>query len=240
MKAHYPEQKQDVEQLIKDHLSLVKKIAWHMHGRVHLSVEIEDLIQIGYYGLVIAAQNYTVKEGASFASYAGLRIRGEIIDYLRKNSNLCRTTIKMHQRSREAEQELRVRLGRDPKSYEIAEYLGIDEHEMMEWEKAFQANNHQSLDTVYDEFSIWFVSEGNSPEEAMNDIELKGLLKDALKSLPEREALVIQLYYVEELNVYEIAEVLEVTTGRVSQIKAAAIKHLRQHISDADNGSMAG
>jgi len=66
------------------------------------------------------------------------------------------------------------------------------------------------------------------------------LLKNALKTLPEREALVIQLYYVEELNVYEIAEVLEVTTGRVSQIKAAAIKHLRQHISDADNGSMAG
>ncbi len=240
MKAHYPEQKQDVEQLIHDHLTLVKKIAWHMHGRVHLSVEIEDLIQIGYYGLVMAAQNYTVKEGASFASYAGLRIRGEIVDYLRKNSNLCRSTIKMHQRTREAEQHLRVRLGRNPESYEIAKHLGIDEHEMMEWEKAFQANNHQSLDTVYDEFSIWFVSEGNSPEEAMNDIELKGLLKTALRTLPEREAMVIQLYYVEELNVYEIAEVLEVTTGRVSQIKSAAIKHLREYINEADNGSMAG
>ena len=86
MRAHYPEQKVDIEQLINSHLDLVKKIAWHMHGRVHLSIEIEDLIQIGYYGLVLAAQNYTPKEGASFSSYAGLRIKGEIIDFLRKNS----------------------------------------------------------------------------------------------------------------------------------------------------------
>ena len=114
MRAHYPEQKVDIEQLINSHLDLVKKIAWHMHGRVHLSIEIEDLIQIGYYGLVLAAQNYTPKEGASFSSYAGLRIKGEIIDFLRKNSNLCRTTIKRQQDVRSAEQELRSKLGREP------------------------------------------------------------------------------------------------------------------------------
>ena len=102
------------------------------------------------------------------------------------------------------------------------------------WEHAFQANTHQSLDTVYDDFSVWFVSPENTPEENINDDELRTLLKDALRTLPEREALVIQLYYVEELNVYEIAEVLEVTTGRVSQIKKSAIRSLRHFLGERE------
>ena len=86
-------------------------------------------------------------------------------------------------------------------------------------EAAFQANTPQSIDSVYDQFSIWFTSSENNPEEDVNEVELRELLKKALTELSEREALVIQLYYVEELNVFEIAKVLEVSTGRVSQIK---------------------
>jgi RNA polymerase sigma factor for flagellar operon FliA len=240
MKAHYPEQKVDIEELINNHLDLVKKIAWHMHGRVHLSVEIEDLIQIGYYGLVLAAQNYTPKEGVNFSSYAGLRIKGEIVDFLRKNSNLCRTTIKRQQDVRIAEQELRSKLGRNPEIHELAKHLNVEEYAILDWQQAFEANNHQSLDSVYDEYSIWFVSDENNPEDMMNDMELKSSLKDALRTLPEREALVIQLYYVEELNVYEIAEVLDITTGRVSQIKTSAVKHLREYIANPEHGFMVG
>lgn len=234
MKNQYLEQKPDVEELITSHMELVRRIAWQMHGRVHASVEVEDLVQIGYYGLVLAAQNYTVQEGASFASYAGLRIRGSIVDHLRKNSNLCRTTIQMQQRAKKVEHQLQMQLGRSPKSEEVAEKLGITDEEMMDWEQAFQANVHQSLDSVYDDFSIWFVSPENTPEENMSDGQLRETLKTALRTLPEREALVIQLYYVEELNVYEIAEVLEVTTGRVSQIKKLAIGRLRNFIQDMD------
>ncbi len=234
MKNQYLEQKPDVEELITSHMELVRRIAWQMHGRVHASVEVEDLVQIGYYGLVLAAQNYTVQEGASFASYAGLRIRGSIVDHLRKNSNLCRTTIQMQQRAKKVEHQLQMQLGRSPTSEEVAEKLGITDEEMMDWEQAFQANVHQSLDSVYDDFSIWFVSPENTPEENMSDGQLREILKTALRTLPEREALVIQLYYVEELNVYEIAEVLEVTTGRVSQIKKAAIGRLRNFIRDMD------
>ncbi len=234
MKNQYLEQKPDVEELITSHMELVRRIAWQMHGRVHASVEVEDLVQIGYYGLVLAAQNYTVQEGASFASYAGLRIRGSIVDHLRKNSNLCRTTIQMQQRAKKVEHQLQMQLGRSPTSEEVAEKLGITDEEMMDWEQAFQANVHQSLDSVYDDFSIWFVSPENTPEENMSDGQLREILKTALRTLPEREALVIQLYYVEELNVYEIAEVLEVTTGRVSQIKKAAIGRLRNFIQDMD------
>jgi len=234
VKNQYLEQKPDVEELITGHMELVRRIAWQMHGRVHASVEVEDLVQIGYYGLVLAAQNYTVQEGASFASYAGLRIRGSIVDHLRKNSNLCRTTIQMQQRAKKVENQLQMQLGRSPTSEEVAEKLGITDEEMMDWEQAFQANVHQSLDSVYDDFSIWFVSPENTPEENMSDGQLREILKTALRTLPEREALVIQLYYVEELNVYEIAEVLEVTTGRVSQIKKAAIGRLRNFIQDMD------
>lgn len=238
MRNQYLDQKPDIEELITSHMELVRQIAWHMHGRVHASTEIEDLVQIGYYGLVLAAQNYTVQEGATFASYASLRIRGSIVDYLRKNSNLCRTTIQMQQKSNKAERELQIQLGRTPTKQELAKKIGVTEEEMMGWEQAFQANVHQSLDSVYDDFSVWFVSPENTPEDNISDNQLREALKNALKTLPERDALVIQLYYVEELNVYEIAEVLEVTTGRVSQIKKSAIGKLRDFIKKVDGDEL--
>ena len=230
MKASYPEQQPNVESLIVDNMNLVKKIAWHMHGRVRSAMEIEDLMQIGYYGLVTAAQKYSPKEGATFASYAVLRIRGAIVDHLRKSSNLCRTTIQMQQKQKKAVESLLGSLQREPLPSEIAEKMGLELNEYREWEKAFNANVHQSLDEVYDEYSMWFVSKDNTPEENLDRSQLKSILTEALKGLPEKEAMVIQLYYVEELNVYEIAKVMEITTGRVSQIKKSAVSLLRSHI----------
>ena len=230
MKASYPEQQPNVESLIVDNMNLVKKIAWHMHGRVRSAIEIEDLMQIGYFGLVTAAQKYSPKEGATFASYAVLRIRGAIVDHLRKSSNLCRTTIQMQQKQKKAVQSLVGSLQREPVPSEIAEKMGLDLNEYREWEKAFNANVHQSLDEVYDEYSMWFVSTDNTPQENLDRYQLKNILTDALKELPPKEAMVIQLYYVEELNVYEIAEVMEITTGRVSQIKKSAVALLRASI----------
>ena len=226
----YSETPKNINALIENNMGLVRKIAWHMHGRVKSAVEIEDLIQIGMYGLVTAAQNYEVKEGVSFASYAGIRIRGEIVDHLRRNSNLCRTTIQMQQKYNASFEKLSRQLQREPKNSEIAKDMGLEASELDNWEQAFAANTHQSLDSVYDEFSIWFASNDQSPEDELSDTELRENLVEALKTLPEREAMLIQLYYVEELNVYEIAEVLEITTGRVSQIKKSAISRLREFI----------
>ena len=230
----YSESPKDINILIENNMGLVRKIAWHMHGRVKSAVEIEDLIQIGMYGLVTAAQNYVVKEGVSFASYAGIRIRGEIVDHLRRNSNLCRTTIQMQQKYNSSFEKLSRQLQREPKNSEIAKDMGLETSELDNWEQAFAANTHQSLDSVYDEFSIWFASNDQSPEDELSDTELRENLVEALKTLPEREAMLIQLYYVEELNVYEIAEVLEITTGRVSQIKKSAISRLREFIQKID------
>ena len=230
----YSESTKDINSLIEKNMGLVRKIAWHMHGRVKSAVDIEDLIQIGMYGLVTAAQNYVVKEGVSFSSYASIRIRGEIVDHLRRNSNLCRTTIQMQQKYKSSVETLSKQLQREPNNDEIAVEMGLETAELHNWEQAFAANTHQSLDTVYDEFSIWFATKEQNPEEELTDTELRENLVEALKTLPEREALLIQLYYVEELNVYEIAEVLDVTTGRVSQIKKNAISRLREYIKKID------
>ena len=230
----YSDTSKNINALIENNMGLVRKIAWHMHGRVKSAVEIEDLIQIGMYGLVTAAQNYVVKEGVSFASYAGIRIRGEIVDHLRRNSNLCRTTIQMQQKYNASLEKLSRQLQREPKNDEIAKDMGLEESELDNWEQAFAANTHQSLDSVYDEFSIWFASNDQSPEDELSETELRENLVEALKTLPEREAMLVQLYYVEELNVYEIAEVLEITTGRVSQIKKSAISRLREFIQKID------
>ena len=220
-----------INNLIEENLDLVKKIAWQIFGRVQKVVEIEDLIQQGMEGLVAAAQKYSPKEGVNFQQYAQLRIRGSIIDFLRKNSNLCRTTIKKKQEFEKCKVELQKELGRDPSKYEIIEKLGISDDDFNYWEKAFEANTLQSLDQAYDEYSIIYASSSSNPEVSLQDKQLKNQIKQALSVLNQREAMVAQLYYVEELNIYEISEILEISTGRISQIKKVIIEKLRNEIS---------
>ena len=139
----------------------------------------------------------------------------------------------MQQKQKKAIEALVSSLQREPTPSEIAKKMGLELDEYRDWEKAFNANVHQSLDEVYDEYSMWFVSKESTPEENLDKSQLKNILSSALKELPSKEAMVIQLYYVEELNVYEIAEVMEITTGRVSQIKKSAVTLLRSFIKKA-------
>ena len=220
-----------INDLIQDNLDLVKKIAWQLHGRVQNIVEIEDLIQQGMEGLVHAAQKYSPKEGVNFSQYAQLRIRGSIIDFLRKNSNLCRTTIKKKQEFERSKQDLEKKLNRKASEQELIDFLGTSDDEFNYWKRAFEANVVQSLDTAYNEYSILFASQDDNPESSLQNKELKNQIKEALGVLNQREAMVAQLYYVEELNVYEIAEVLEISTGRISQIKKSIIGKLRNEIN---------
>ena len=122
-------------------------------------------------------------------------------------------------------------LGREPGKYELIEKLGITDDEFNYWEKAFEANTLQSLDQAYDEYSVLYASSSNDPEVSLQDKQLKAQIKKALTVLNQREAMVAQLYYVEELNIYEISEILEISTGRISQIKKVIIEKLRNEIS---------
>ena len=222
--------KPNTNQLINDHINLVKKISWHLHGRVNSIIDIEDIIQIGMLGLISAAQNYVPQKNASFASYASIRVKGEILDYLRKSSNLDRTTISIKKDSEKAINILRNKLGREPFLNEIADELGMSPEKYQEWSHAFEASVIKSLEDSYDDYSSWFSTNDLNPEEQINDIELRNKLKKALIELKGNEAIIIQLYFVEELNIYEIAEVMDVTTGRVSQIKTSAIKRIREQL----------
>lgn len=220
--------KPNTNKLIHDHTNLVKKISWHLHGRVNSIIDIEDIIQLGMLGLINAAQNYVPQKDASFTSYASIRIKGEILDYLRKNSNLDRSTITVKKNSEKASHFLRNKLGREPYHHEVATELGISTEKYYEWTNAFESGVNKSLDESYDDFSRWFVANENTPEENINDLELRNKLKSVLAKLEGKEALIIQLYFVEELNIYEIAEIMDVSTGRVSQIKTSAIKKIRE------------
>ena len=232
MNNYYLDKSQtSINDLIQDNLDLVRKIAWQLHGRVQNIVEVEDLIQQGMEGLVHAAQKYSPKEGVNFSQYAQLRIRGSIIDFLRKNSNLCRTTIKKKQEFERSKLDLEKKLNRQATEQELIDFLGISDDEFNYWKKAFEANVVQSLDTAYNEYSILFASKDDNPESSLQNKELKNQIKKALGVLNQREALVAQLYYVEELNIYEIAEVLEISTGRISQIKKSIIGKLRDEIN---------
>ena len=222
--------KPNINQLIDDNTNLVKKISWYLHGRVNSIVDIEDIIQIGMLGLISAAQNYTPQKNASFVSYASIRIKGEILDYLRKSSNLDRTTISIKKNAEKASNILRNKLGREPFHNEVADELGITTEKYFEWSHAFEASIIKSLDDSYDDYSNWFVTNELNPEEQVSDVELRNNLKEVLKKLEGKEALIIQLYFVEELNIYEIAEVMEVSTGRISQIKTSAIKKIREQL----------
>lgn len=224
----YGEASPDAEALVRAHMDIVHRLAWMFHGRVGRFVEIEDIMQAGYIGLVEASRRYTAQEGASFATYAAQRVRGEILDSLRRRSNLSRKTVVMRQAVIRATNALSQKLGRAPELTELAKALDISIAELQEWQSRFQANELSSLDEIYTDQSLVFSDGAISAERALELSQLKGLLAEAITELPERRALVLQLCYVEEFNVYEMAEILDVTPGRVSQIKKAALLQLRE------------
>ena len=223
----YTHNQDDKAKLINDHLDVVKKIAFYYVGRVGKVVEVDDLLQLGMVGLIEAAHNYTPKDDVTFASYAKLRVKGAIVDYLRKSSNLCRGTIRRKQDYERARRKLEKELFREPETKEIAKELKLDVAEVTSWQHDFAASQHQSLEEASEAYGDFLFATDKSVEEKIFNGQLKEILRDKLEDLNEQQLMVLQLYYVEELNVYEIAEVLSVSTGRVSQIKTAAINKLK-------------
>lgn len=235
MKHGYSYHQDNKDELINENLELVKRIAYYYRGRVGKIIEIEDLLQLGMVGLVEAAHNYSPQNDVPFASYAKLRIKGAIVDYLRKSSNLCRGTIRRKQDYERAKRTLEKKLNRDPSVEEVAIELQVEVAELSKWKHDFAVSQHKSIDEATEAYGDFLFSMEVSVEEKIFNGQLKQLLRENLTSLNQQQLMVLQLYYVDELNVYEIAEVLSVTTGRVSQIKSAAVKTLRNLIETQVN-----
>jgi len=231
----YTYQQKGPSELIEENLELVKKIAFYYRGRVGKIIEIDDLLQLGMVGLVEAAHNYSPKENVPFSVYARLRVKGSIVDFLRKSSNLCRGTIRRKQDYDRAKRKLEKELNREPSTDEISVELRVDVTELTKWRHDFAVSQHQSIEEATEAYGDFLFSTDISVEEKIFNGQLQDLLRENLENLNQQQLMVLQLYYVEELNVYEIAEVLSVTTGRVSQIKSAAVKKLKSLIEEQVN-----
>ena len=160
-----------INELIENNLELVKKIAWQIFGRVQKVVEVEDLIQQGMEGLVFAAQKYSPKDGVTFQQYAQLRIRGSIIDFLRKNSNLCRTTIKKKQEFEKKKFELQKLNGKEPSKEDLVKSLGLTYDEFNYWE-SFDKHGMIYPITVSPHTEEWVqerLKRGKTPQHLLED-----------------------------------------------------------------------
>jgi len=222
-----PASKRRPDALVQAHLPLVRKIAWHTHARVSTAIDIEDLVQIGMIALIEAARVFQDRGQAAFATYASVRIRGAMIDALRKHATLCRSALRRRRELAAARERLAGRLGRAPVDSELAEELGLTLAEVQAATASTQGLRHESIDEVYSDHSIWFASDEPDALDRLQSAELRAALVNAIGQLPEREARVLQLYFVEELNLEEIGQVLGVGAARVCQIKKTALGRVR-------------
>ena len=170
---HGYQHKQDLKsQLINDNLEIVKKIAFYYVGRVGQVVDVDDLLQLGMVGLIEAAHNYEPREDVSFVSYAKLRVKGAIVDYLRKSSNLCRGTIRRKQDYEKAKRKLEKELFREPETSEIAKELNIEVSDLLSWEQ-FAASQHQSLEEASEAYGDFLFATDKTVEEKIFNGQLK-------------------------------------------------------------------
>jgi RNA polymerase sigma factor for flagellar operon FliA len=218
-------------QLVQAHMPLVRKIAWHVHGRVSTAIDIEDLVQIGMVALVEAANGYEDR-GHAFATYAGMRVRGSMIDHLRRHATQARSGMAKRKEIAAARKTLEATLGRAATDAELGKAMGLDPVSFREAVAAAEAVRHESLDEVYSDQSMWFADLEERADEAIDRERLKEALGDRVAQLPEREQMVLQLYFVEELNLEEIGQVLNIGAARVCQIKKAALDRLRGSLAD--------
>jgi len=224
---------QSPEAIARAHMPLVRKIAWHVHGRVSTAIEVEDLIQIGMIALVEAANGYEDR-GHAFATYATVRIRGAMIDHLRRQATLCRSAMARRRDFAAVRGKLEQRLGREATEAELAAELGLDPADFRRQVDETHAVRHESIDEVYSEHSMWFADLDEGADGTLEREELQQALAAAIAKLPEREAMVLQLYFVEEMNLEEIGLTLDIGAARVCQIKKAALEKVRGMLSDWD------
>lgn len=222
-------------QMIERYAPLVKRIAYHLLARLPASVLVDDLIQSGMIGLIEAAKNFDGSKGASFETFAGIRIRGSMLDEIRRGDWTPRSVHRNSRMIAEAIAELESELGRDVKDSEVAEKLDIslDEyHHMLSDASSGRIIGIEDLG-ISDDVLVTANDKDDDHlyEQQATDAFQQALIKN-ISSLPEREAIVLSLYYNDELNLKEIGAVLDVSESRVSQIHSQALVRLRSRMQD--------
>lgn len=220
--------RRDAEAMVRKHLPLVRRIAWHVHGSMSSIVEVEDLIQIGMVALIEAVSGFEDRGQVTFEQYLTTRVRGAMIDELRRQATLTRGAMRRRKAYRETLSSLAAELGHAPSDAQVADRLGVTPEKLRAEYASAEAVRFDSIDDLYSDESPWFMSEEPSAFDKLAEGDQRAALIAAIGELPEREAQVIQLYYVDELNLEEIGQVLGVGAARICQIKAAAHARLKR------------
>ncbi|MHA6718406.1 sigma-70 family RNA polymerase sigma factor [Sphingomonas sp. RS6] len=226
--APRPEPRREAEAMVRRHLPLVRRIAWHIHGSMSTLVDVEDLIQIGMVALIEAVNGFEDRGQVTFEQYLSTRLRGAMIDELRRQATLTRGAMRRKRAYRDAVAALTQTLGRAPDDAEVATQLGITVEKLRADYSTADAVRFDSIDELYSDESPWFMADEPDAFEQLAESDQRDVLIEAIAALPEREAQVIQLYYVEELNLEEIGQVFGIGAARVCQIKASAHARLRK------------
>lgn len=225
-----------VDAIVEQYGYLVKKIAYHLLARLPDSVEVDDLIQAGMMGLIEAYKRFESSKGASFETYAGIRIRGSIMDEVRKSDWAPRSVRRNGRAVANSIKELEAKFGREVSDMEVAEHMNIsmtEYHEMIHSSMSTQLFSYEEmLDSDSSTLENTQSEIDNTPYSLVEEVGFQGQLAEEIGNLPEREKLVLSLYYNEELNLKEIGAVLGVSESRVSQIHSQAAMRLRARLSD--------
>jgi RNA polymerase sigma factor for flagellar operon FliA len=221
------------EQLIVEYIELVKYVAGRLSIYFGSNVEYDDLVGYGVFGLIDAIEKFDLSKKVKFETYASLRIRGSIIDAIREQDWAPRSLRKKSKELEKAYSELENKLGHSATDQEVADMMGITVDELNKLLQEVNMSQMISLEDYLDQNretrfdSLSFNKDYDKPEERMDVIELKEILADAIEKLPEKERLVVTLYYYEELTLKEISVIMKVSESRVSQLHTRAILRMR-------------
>jgi len=219
----------DGDKLVEQHALLVKRIASHLMLKLPDTVQLDDLIQAGLIGLLDAARHYRETAGASFETYAGIRIRGSILDEIRKNNWAPRSVYRKARMIAMAVRELENQLGRSASDEEIASALNLA---IGEYHQLLSESNSHVLFSLENSFEKEPLSAQEGPPGLVEKEDFRKALAEKIGTLPSREQTVLSLYYEEELTLREIGEIVGVSECRVSQIHAQAAHRLRARLQD--------
>jgi len=221
------------DQIIR-HASLVKRIAYHLLNRLPPTVQIDDLIQAGMVGLLEAASNFNPDMGASFETFAGIRIRGSMIDEIRRSDWTPRSVHRKFRSVSDAIRKIENESGEDARDADVAQALGISLSEYHQILIDSSSSRIYSIDTMEENTQDAAIpsSAEQTPEEAFSSDEYQRQLAESIRHLPDKEQLVMSLYYDDELNFREIGEILDVTESRICQLHGQALLRIKSRMAE--------